>query len=63
VKQLPLKCVNPKCEKLISDLLNRGESISDFDELIAAITITNGAAIVSRDNHFNRIPGLKVISY
>lgn len=41
----------------------RGESINDFDELIAAITMTNGAAIITRDEHFNRVPGLKVISY
>jgi tRNA(fMet)-specific endonuclease VapC len=48
---------------LSAKLESRGESISDFDELIAAITMTNSAAIVSRDNHFSRIPGLKVISY
>ena len=48
---------------LSAKLKSRGESISDFDELIAAITLTNGAAIVSRDNHFSRIPGLNVISY
>jgi tRNA(fMet)-specific endonuclease VapC len=48
---------------LSAELKSRGESINDFDELIAAITMTNGAAIVSKDNHFKRIPGLKVISY
>jgi len=48
---------------LSAELKSRGESINDFDELIAAITIANGAAIVSRDGHFRRIPGLKVISY
>lgn len=48
---------------LSASLRSRGESINDFDELIAAITITNGAAIVSNDNHFRRIPGLAVISY
>jgi predicted nucleic acid-binding protein len=48
---------------LSAKLRSRGESINDFDELIAAITMTNGAAIVSNDSHFKRIPGLEVISY
>ena len=48
---------------LSAELKSRGESINDFDELIAAITMTNGAAIVSNDRHFERIPGLRVISY
>lgn len=48
---------------LSAELKSRGESINDFDELIAAITIANGAAIVSRDGHFRRILGLNVISY
>jgi tRNA(fMet)-specific endonuclease VapC len=48
---------------LSAELRSRGESINDFDELIAAITMTHGAAIVSNDNHFKRIPGLRVISY
>ena len=48
---------------LSASLRSRGESINDFDELIAAITMTNGATIVSNDSHFKRIPGLVVISY
>lgn len=48
---------------LSSELKSRGESINDFDELIAAITMTNGAAIVTNDNHFRRIPGLRVIPH
>ena len=48
---------------LSAELKSRGESINDFDELIATITMTNGAAIVSNDNHFKRIPGLRLISY
>jgi tRNA(fMet)-specific endonuclease VapC len=48
---------------LSAELKSRGESINDFDELIAAITMTNEAAIVSSDNHFERIPGLRVIRY
>ncbi len=48
---------------LSAQLRSRGESINDFDELIAAIAMTNGAAIVTRDEHFQHIPGLRVISY
>ncbi len=48
---------------LSAKLKSRGESINDFDELIAAIAMANGAAIVSRDSHFLRIPGLRVITY
>ncbi len=49
--------------RLSASLRARGESINDFDDLIAAITMTNGAAIVSNDSHFMRIPGLEVILY
>ena len=48
---------------LSASLRSRGESINDFDELIAAITMTNGASIVSNDSLFMRIPGMEVISY
>jgi len=48
---------------LSAELKSRGESINDFNELIAAITMTNGAEIVSNDSHFSRIPGLGVVSY
>jgi len=53
-----------ECFAAISaELRSRGESINVFDELIAAIAMNNGAAIVSRDEHFSHIPGLRVISY
>lgn len=48
---------------LSAELKSHGESIGDFDELIAAITMTNDATIVSRDNHFKHVPGLRVVSY
>jgi predicted nucleic acid-binding protein len=48
---------------LSAELKSRGESINDFDELIAAISMTNGAEVVSNDSHFRRIPGLGVVSY
>jgi tRNA(fMet)-specific endonuclease VapC len=48
---------------LTAELKSRGESINDFDLLIAAITMTNGTEVVSNDRHFRRIPGLGVVSY
>jgi predicted nucleic acid-binding protein len=48
---------------LSAELKSRGESINDFNLLIAAITMTNGAEVVSNGSHFSRIPGLGVISY
>ena len=61
---LPINDETYECFAALSaELKLRGESINDFDELIAAIAMTNGASIVSNDNHFMRIPGLKVISY
>ena len=61
---LPINDETYECFAALSaELKLRGESINDFDELIAAIAMTNGASIVSNDNHFMRIPGIKVISY
>jgi len=48
--------------ELSAELRRRGEAIGDFDELIASIALANREAIVSRDGHFQRIPGLRVIS-
>ena len=48
---------------LSAQLKSRGKPTNDFDELIAAIAMTNGAAIVTRDEHFQHIPGLRIISY
>jgi tRNA(fMet)-specific endonuclease VapC len=61
---LPINDETYECFAALSaELKLRGESINDFDELIAAIAMTNGASIVSNDNHFMRIAGLEVISY
>ncbi|NLV27319.1 MAG: type II toxin-antitoxin system VapC family toxin [Methanomicrobiales archaeon] len=49
--------------KLSSELLTYGNRIGDFDELIAAICISNNQSIVTRDSHFTRLPGLDVQSY
>ncbi|MCX6677525.1 MAG: type II toxin-antitoxin system VapC family toxin [Methanothrix sp.] len=48
--------------ELSVELRRRGEAIGDFDELIASIALANGAAIVSGDRHFRRVPGLKAVS-
>lgn len=48
---------------LSAQLKSRGKPTNDFDELIAAIAMTNDAAIVTMDEHFQHIPGLRVISY
>jgi len=53
-----------ECFAAISaQLKSRGKPTNDFDELIAAIAMTNGAPIVTRDEHFQHILGLRVISY
>jgi len=48
----------------ISALLRAsGEPVCDLDEAIAAIALAYDATIVSRDQHFQRVPGLKVVAY
>ncbi|MCP4125421.1 MAG: type II toxin-antitoxin system VapC family toxin [Bacteroidetes bacterium] len=45
--------------KLKADLVKKGESIGDFDILIAAITINyKGILVTNNTEHFKRIPGL-----
>lgn len=67
LEALVILCIEEEtyeCFAAISaELRTRGASINDFDELIAAITMINGASIVSRDEHFQHIPALRVISY
>ena len=46
-----------------SELFLKGEPIGDFDEVIAAIALSYGATIVTRDRHFERIPTLKIMRY
>jgi tRNA(fMet)-specific endonuclease VapC len=48
---------------LSADLRSQREPVGDFDDLIACIAMANGSAIVTRDEHFKYIPGLKVISH
>jgi tRNA(fMet)-specific endonuclease VapC len=48
----------------ISALLRVGGGpVGDLEEAIAAIALAYDAAIVSQDQHFQRVPGLKVVTY
>ena len=49
--------------QISSGLKANGDSISSFDELIAAVAITHNLTIITRDKHFSRIPGLSIRSY
>ncbi|HPS91267.1 MAG TPA: type II toxin-antitoxin system VapC family toxin [Methanothrix sp.] len=44
-------------------LRSSGKPVGDLDEAIAAIAMAYGAGVVSRDQHFLRLPGLKVVEY
>lgn len=44
-------------------LISKGLQIGDFDEIIAAIAISHDARIITRDQHFDRLPMLKVMHY
>lgn len=44
-------------------LRESGDRISSFDELIASIALRHDDVLITRDDHFSRIPGLSVASY
>lgn len=44
-------------------LRSQGMAVGDLDEAIAAISLAYGAGVLSRDQHFKRVPGLRVIGY
>jgi len=48
---------------LSATLVQQGVRIGDFDEVIAAFALTHDNAIIARDRHFEKVPGLKIISY
>ncbi len=48
---------------LSAELKKNGNSIGDFDELIAAITLCNDGIIVTRDHHFSKVSSLKIETY
>ncbi len=44
-------------------LIRSGQIIDTEDCMIAGIAISNGETLVTRDAHFARIPGLRVLKY
>ena len=46
-----------------AELVSNGQIIQTEDIMIAAITLTNGEKLVTRDSHYARIDGLKLIKY
>lgn len=44
-------------------LSRRGVPIGAFDTLIAAHALAMDAAIVTRNRHFDRVPGLQVVDW
>jgi len=48
---------------LSATLLQQGVRIGDFDEVIAAFALTHDSMVIARDRHFEKVPGLKIISY
>ena len=40
-----------------------GSPVGDFDQAIAAAALCSDGAIITRDRHFEKIPGLTVIDY
>ena len=54
----------PEIGRLLAELRRRGESISTMDLLVATAAIVDGADLVTRNaREFERVPGLRVISY
>ncbi len=50
--------------RIMARLSEAGDSPGDMDVLIAAIAMTNGERLVTRNpRHFRRIMGLKVVTY
>jgi len=49
--------------RIAAGLCLTGTPVGDFDEVIAAITLGNDGEIITRDNHFEKIPGLTLIGY
>jgi len=49
--------------RIAAGLSLTGNPIGDFDEAIAAMVLCSDGEIITRDRHFEKIPGLKVIGY
>ena len=49
--------------RLYGDLRGEGKMVNEFDLLVAAIVMRNDETLVTRDEHFSRIAGLRVRSW
>ena len=61
------KLLNTSCDSALTfcDLKNvlkrKGADIPVFDLLISSIVMTNNMTLITRDKHFTKVPGLKVM--
>lgn len=46
-----------------ASLVQKGTPTGDFDELIAVLALCHDGVLITRDQHFSRIPGLEILSY
>lgn len=61
---VPSEGFAPEYARLLAELRRRGETISTMDLLIATGALVDGADLVTRNaRDFERVPGLRVISY
>ena len=61
---LPLDLRSAKeAAEIEAELIKSGLSMGAEDIMIAAIAKVNGEKLVTRDHHFARIPGLRVLKY
>jgi tRNA(fMet)-specific endonuclease VapC len=54
--------LSEEAARIHSDLRQKGQPIPDADILIAASALANNLTVITNDEHFLRIPGLKVES-
>jgi len=48
--------------RLAAGLSRAGTPVGDFDEIITAITLCHDGKIITRDRHFEKIPGISGIT-
>lgn len=49
--------------KIVNELRKKGTPIGDLDAIIAGIAITHGESLLTKDEHFKRIPSLIIESW
>lgn len=55
--------VFPIFGEISAQMSRQGIRAGDFDEIIAAVTLSYDGVIVTRDSHFLKIPGISVEKY